>query len=119
MKFVGFCFLGLVACLVMIHLSWTQEANGGTISGTVADKFGEPLNKAKVTAKNIDTKQERICNSDEHGAYKLSELAAGNYWVTAEKNGYMKHTYTDVILEIGKTLKLDIKLEPPRKSYVD
>jgi uncharacterized membrane protein len=109
----------MIGCLATIPFSWAQEANGGTISGTVVDKFGEPLNKAKVTAKKIDTEGETICDTDEHGAYKLSKLLAGNYRVTAKKNGYMTHTYTDVILGIGKTVKLNIKLDPPGKIFED
>ncbi len=104
----------------MNHPSWSQEAvSGGTIGGTIEDKLGEPLKDAKVTAKNIDTERKIMCNTDAHGAYKLSELPAGNYKVTAEKDGYMTHTYTDVIVEIGKTVKLDIKLDPPGVRFVD
>jgi uncharacterized membrane protein len=110
----------LVGLFALNHLSWTQEtASGGTISGTVVDKFGEPLKEVRVTAKNVDTEQEKSCNTDEHGAFKYSELPAGNYKVTAKKDGYMTHMYTNVIVEIGKTVKLNIKLDPPGMIYVD
>lgn len=113
MNFVRFCFITLIGLSAMNHFSWTQEAVGGRIGGTVADKFGEPIKDAKVTAKIIDTEWKTICITDSHGAYKLAELPAGNYWVTAEKDGYMSHRYTDVIVKIGKTIKLDIELQPP------
>jgi hypothetical protein len=119
MKFVRFCLIALIVYFAMNHISWTLEAVGGTIGGTVVDKLGEPLKDAKVTAKKHDTERKITCNTDAHGAYKLSDLPAGNYRVTAEKDGYMTHTYTDVILEIGKTVKLDIKLQPPGVIYID
>jgi hypothetical protein len=119
MQFARLCFMALIGLFAMNHLSWTQEAVGGTIGGKVVDKLGEPLKDVKVTAKNIDTERKTICNTDAHGAYKLPELPAGNYKVTAEKDGYMTHTYTDVFVEIGKTVKLNIKLQPPGVIFID
>jgi hypothetical protein len=119
MKVARLYFMISVGLWAMNHLSWTQEAVGGTIAGTVVDKFGEPIKNAKVTTRNIDTEREKIYNTDKQGAYKLSELPAGTYWVTAEKDGYMQHRYTDVILGIGKTVELNFKLDPPGKIFVD
>jgi Ca-activated chloride channel family protein len=119
MKFVRICFIILIGLSAMNHLSWTQEAVGGTIVGAVVDKLGEPIKDAKVTATIIDSKREILCISDAHGAYKLAELPAGDYWVTAEKDGYQSHRYTDVVVKIGKTIKLDMKLQPPGEITYD
>jgi hypothetical protein len=119
MKFVRFCFIALVVFIAMNHLSWTQEAVGGTIGGTVVDRHGRPIKDAKVTAKNVDTERKVTCNTDVHGAYKLSELPAGNYKVIVEKDGYMFYMYIDVIVKIGETVKLNTKLEPPPPPFID
>ena len=73
----------------MNNLGWTQDAVGGTISGTVLNKLAEPIKDAKVTATNIDTHRKSTCKTDEDGAYKFSDLTTGNYEVIVEKDGYM------------------------------
>jgi uncharacterized GH25 family protein len=119
MKFVRFCLIAWIGLFAMNHLSWTQEALGGTIGGTVVDKLGKPLKEAKVAAKNIDTELETTCNTDEHGAYELSDLAAGNYSVIARKDGYMTTMYKNVPVQTGKRVKLKIKLGPPGVRFID
>jgi hypothetical protein len=100
-------------------ISRTQVGDGATIGGAVVDKLGKAIGDAKVTAKNVDTEWKTTCNSDAQGAYKLSELPAGTYKVTAEKEGYMTHIYIDVTVEVGKAYKLEIKLDPPGVRFVD
>jgi hypothetical protein len=119
MKFIRLFFIPLIGFFAMNYLSWTQGALCGTIGGTVVDKLGETLKDVKVTAKNIDTERKTTCNTDEHGAYKLSDLTAGNYDVIAEKDGYMTHMYKDVLVETGKIVKLEIRLGPPGVRFID
>jgi hypothetical protein len=66
MKCFRLYLIALVTLGAMNHLSWTQEAVGGTISGKVVGKLGEPMKDVKVTVTNIDTQRKTTCITDIH-----------------------------------------------------
>ncbi len=76
-----FCGFVLISVLTA-HPLRAQDALP-TLSGTVTDSAGRVLPGAKVTVKNLSTGQSTEVQSDSTGLYSVSNLAAGDYEVSA------------------------------------
>ncbi len=69
--------------LLDVNTVSAQSTTSGAISGTVADqKSGEPLAGVTVTVQSPALGSVQTAITDEHGAYKITELPPGEYQVT-------------------------------------
>jgi Carboxypeptidase regulatory-like domain/Dockerin type I domain len=74
-----------------INFSLERE---GTISGTVEDVHGNPIEDTEVCAEKDDRQS---CEwTDEDGYYTIYSLAPGNYIVNAKAGAYVREYYDDV-----------------------
>jgi Carboxypeptidase regulatory-like domain len=109
-------FFGVVLiCLTSAQLPG-QDAQS-TLSGTVTDSAGKVLPNAKVTLKNLSTGQSTETLADAAGLYSVSNLAAGDYDVSAAVEGI--GTGADrVSLSAGspQTLNLTLRSTPSPQS---
>src|ERR1700680_5029152 len=79
-------FFGVVLiCLITAQLR-AQDAQS-TLSGTITDSAGKVLSNAKVTVKNLSTGESTETLADAAGLYSVSNLAAGDYEVSAAVEG--------------------------------
>ncbi|UCC78664.1 MAG: carboxypeptidase regulatory-like domain-containing protein [Candidatus Zixiibacteriota bacterium] len=87
----------------------------GSISGTVTDTSGAPLENARVIARKYDSWFGRCAWTDENGDYTISELLPGDYRVHAYKWGYMPAVYPDTVVvpDGGNVIDIDFVLTPP------
>ncbi len=103
------CFL-LSACLLpAVGLAQTL---GGTIRGQVVMSGGLPQADVRVSAINEETGETRRTLSGIDGQFALSPLMPGLYRLEAETPGYRKHLETGINLQIGRDLRLNVRLEP-------
>jgi len=87
----------------------------GTISGTVTDSSGAPVENARVIARMYDSWFARLAHTDETGAYTVENLIPGDYRVHAYKWGYPPAIYPDTV-EVpdgGNVVDIDITMVPP------
>ena len=74
-------FLAGILCVAIVCLWHAQpsfgQAASATIRGTVLDPQGKAVPKAKVTAKKVDTGQERGTTTSDDGIYVIPSLAPG------------------------------------------
>ncbi|MFN0119046.1 MAG: carboxypeptidase regulatory-like domain-containing protein, partial [Blastocatellia bacterium] len=87
------------------------QSSIATLSGTVADTTGAVIPGATVRATNIGTGVVTNNTSNEAGVYVFPSLQPGGYRITAERDGFKKATYNDVILELSARLTLNLALE--------
>ena len=80
----------------------------GQISGTVSDPSGALLPGAIVTAAMPSTGFTQSVTANSAGQYAFPELQAGVYQVTAAATGFATTSYTDVVVESGRTRDLQI-----------
>src|SRR5688572_2232754 len=101
----------LLAYLFLVTVSWPASAqtNTGEIAGVVRDPVGGVLPGVAVTARHPDAGLvlERV--TDEAGRFFLPALRIGTWEIRVELPGFALRTET-VVLEIGRTLSLDITL---------
>lgn len=82
----------------------------GSINGFAKDPSGAVVPKVKVTIQNEATGQEQVVNTNDSGYYVLTNLAPGQYTVTAEASGFKKFVSNHNQLQPNSTLAVDIGL---------
>ncbi len=100
----------VILCLVMTSVSFAQSTNA-SLGGTVLDAAGAVVEDAVVTAKNIRTGVIHDTKSNGQGVYLFVSLQPGLYEVTAEKPGFNRFVYNEVLLEVAAKAKLDFQME--------
>lgn len=99
----------LLAC--MASSSFAQSYRG-SIHGVVTDSSGGVVPGAKIAVTNSATGVAREVTAAEDGGYIVTELAAGEYTVRANSNGFAASTGKAVV-EVGTDTTLDFTLYPP------
>jgi hypothetical protein len=74
------------------------------LSGVVTDSFGKVVANTKVSIKNLSTGQSIETQSDSAGLYNVSDLASGEYEVSASVEG------------VGAAMDKDPRSHPPAQS---
>ncbi len=102
------------ACLFVLLFAWTEASaqnTTATISGSVKDSEGEPLQAAAVLVTNNETGAFYGTVTNRFGIYSLSGLKPGNYLVKISFLGYQEVAYDNVILSLGKDYNFNTVLK--------
>ena len=79
----------LAACLFALPtLSAAAQVGAAALTGQVVDETGAAIPGALITVRRSSTASERRIESDSEGAFSVSELAAGDYEITATSAGF-------------------------------
>jgi hypothetical protein len=100
-------FAVLVLCIPAF-----SQGNAGRILGTVTDQSGGTVAGATVTVIDVDRGVNRTLTTDDAGEYNAPNLIPGNYTVRAEAKGFKKLERQNVVIEVGKELRVDLTLQP-------
>ena len=95
----------------MASLSAAQTL-GGTIRGQVVTGQDTAMPSVPVAAVNEETGETRRTMTGSAGEFALPALAPGFYRLEAEAAGFRKHVRQGIRLQIGQSLRLDLRLEP-------
>ena len=87
-----------------------QVTTGG-IQGTVKDASQAVVPGAQVTATLVETGFTRSATTDGRGEYAIEFLPVGTYRVEAELMGFKRYAQTGVVIEVGRTARIDPVLE--------
>jgi hypothetical protein len=97
----------LAACPIL-----AQVTGVATIQGVVTDNSGAVVVGAKVSVTNPATGVALKTATNEDGLYRMSGFNPGRYNVEVEGSGFAPTRVTEVRLEVGQTLRLDVTLKP-------
>src|SRR5437773_3811857 len=103
---------GIGFVLLMSPIAGLAQGNTGRILGNITDPTGALIPGATVTITDVERGTSRTVITDEAGAYNAPSLPPGTYSIRAELSGFKTVERTNVVLEIGKELKIDITLQP-------
>lgn len=107
------CAIVLAALALCIpRVASAQTAATGNIEGIVTDASGAVLPGVTVTVKNVDTNLTRDVVSDSGGRYRVDALQPGNYEVSATLSGFQMKPVTGLVVHVGTTLPVDVKMSP-------
>ncbi len=98
-------FLMTVLMLSVLFLG-AQEQSGEFV-GAVLLEDGSAVPGVTVTVKGTNLVGERTSVSDENGKYRFPLLPPGTYTIKFSLEGFKQVVRKGVVLEIGKTLKVD------------
>ena len=107
--------VALLACLFclatfLIPTRSLAQSGTGVISGRVVDASGGTLPGSTVTIRNTETGVAREVIANVQGLFSLPTLPAGLYDITAELTGFQGTKTPGVVLNVGQTLDIQIKL---------
>jgi len=92
---------GVLALVLAFSVGAAAQTFRGTILGTVTDKSGGAVPKAKVAVRNVDTGLTRETQTTDDGGYTVPELPIGNYTVTVENTGFQTSVTSGVRVHVG------------------
>src|SRR6266540_1345568 len=99
-------------------LAAQAQATTGLIRGVVSDPSGSPVAGARVTVTDVQTRFQHTVVTNEKGVFVAPLLPLGTYEVTARAVGLGERQQTDIILRVGETVDLALKLEPVELAAV-
>ena len=89
-----------------------QTAASGTVEGIVKDPTGGVLPGVTVIVRNMETNVARETVTDEGGRYRAAALQPGRYEVSAELAGFEGSKISDVIVQVGQNVPIDVQMRP-------
>ena len=108
----------LSVVVVLFPLAAIAQTVTGTLQGTVTERGGNPLPGVTVTARNMDTGEERVAHTSDAGLYVISYVPVGKYRVTASLAGMGDQTKAGVDVGLNFTRTANFALAPQMSETV-
>src|SRR5438034_1145796 len=108
----------LVLAFWPTSLAAQAQATTGVIRGTVSDPSGNVVVGALVTLTDVQTRFQRTVTTNEKGVFVAPLLPLGTYEVRARAVGLGERRQTGILLRVGETVDLALKLAPVELAAV-
>jgi hypothetical protein len=112
----GIFVLGAVVCVLLFSSALFSQGNNGRILGTVGDQTGGVVSGATVTIVDKDRGVARTLMTDDAGEYNAPNLIPGTYIIRVEANGFKRLERQNVVLEVGKEIRVDLTVQPGEQT---
>ncbi len=113
-RFLGVLVLSLVVLLACAPAF--SQGTAGRILGAVTDQTGGAMSGATVTVIDTQRNTTRTLTADDSGEYNAPNLLPSTYTIRAEAKGFKTGERTNVLLEIGQDLRVDLTLQPGEQT---
>ena len=107
----GARLLLLISLALLFAMPGLSQGDRGTITGLVTDSTQAAVPDVEVTITHVETNIQTSTRSGATGVYNLLRLPPGNYTLVARKEGFRSYQQTEVPVQVGETLRLDIALD--------
>jgi hypothetical protein len=104
--------LGGTMGMLLLCLPLFSQGTFGRIMGTVTDQSGGVISGATVTVTDTDRGVTKTLVTNEAGEYNAPNLNPGNYKVRVEAKGFKTIERQNVLLEVGKEVRVDLSPQP-------
>jgi len=108
--------LGVGVGVLLFSLSLFSQGNNGRILGTVTDQTAGVISGATISIIDKDRGLARTLTTDDAGEYNAPTLLPGTYTVRVEANGFKRMERQNVVLEVGKEVRVDITVQPGEQT---
>jgi hypothetical protein len=108
----SFGILALISAVLLLSLPAYPQGNTGRILGAVTDQSGTYISGATVTITDVQRGVAQTMKTDSDGAYIAINLLPGTYTVRAEVKGFKVFERKNILLEVGKDVRVDAVLQP-------
>ena len=102
--------LAVMACFMFSSAAFGQRVTG-SIDGSVSDISGAVLPGVEITVTNDATGVTRATITNETGLYNVPLLRSGTYSVQASLPGFRTELRSGVLVEVDRTVRLQIQLQ--------
>jgi hypothetical protein len=102
----------VAACLMLASIPSAQELQSGSIRGRIIDDTGQALPGVTITISGpaLIGKITTVTNAE--GSFRASNLTPGkDYEIRTELGGFETTIQTGIIINVGKTLSIEIKMK--------
>ncbi|MGH9495433.1 MAG: TonB-dependent receptor domain-containing protein, partial [Candidatus Sulfotelmatobacter sp.] len=106
----------LVFFVLFVTTGLRAQTSQGRILGTITDASGAVVSDAKVTITNTATGVSRSLQTNSVGEYAAPSLDPGNYRVVAEGAGFKRSESSDVIVEVSREVRVNLRLQPGART---
>jgi hypothetical protein len=104
----------LAVCLSCLPLF--SQTSQGTIQGGVFDQSGGVVAGATVSVIDVARGVTRALTADDAGQYIANDLIPGTYTVRAEAKGFRTVEHSGVLVEVGRSIRVDLVLQPGEQT---
>src|SRR6266851_7429682 len=108
----AFQLLGGVMGMLLLCLPLFSQGSSGRILGTVTDQSGGVISGATVTVTDTERGVTKTLITNEPGEYNAPTLIPSTYKVRAEAKGFKTIERQNIVLEVGKEIRVDLSLQP-------
>ncbi len=106
-----FAIVGLFAVLAFSSQGYAQTgSHSGRLEGSVVDPGGSLVSGAQIQLRNPDNGAVDTESTDEHGHFIFPALPPGTYQATVSASGFPKAIFSHVVVNVGTTSELAVKL---------
>lgn len=110
-RLCSFTLLAIFLTTIFSMRLLAQTPDTATIQGRITDQSSAAVGKAEITVTNSMTGQKRTAETDVSGYFSVAGLPiAGNYNVTAHKEGFADGEAHAITLVGGRTANIDFRL---------
>src|SRR5438552_601693 len=102
---------GVVALLSVAAATCFGQGTTATLSGTATDSSGAVVAGVAVRAANLSTNAAREAQTDAAGNYSIPFLTAGDYKVTASREGFQGQQNERVTLQVDQNARIDFVMQ--------
>src|SRR5438552_1680598 len=107
----AFLITVLLAFSDLLCAGLNAQVSGSILSGTVVDVSQAAIPDVRVTLTNVSTGVARTVSTDPTGLYTLANLPPASYEMTAAAMGFTTQVRTDIALDLGAKLVLNVVME--------
>jgi hypothetical protein len=111
--------LPFIAVLLAACMTALAQEPTGAITGSVMDPSGATVPRATVTAKDQRTGRTYTVHTGESGTFTFPTLAAGEYSLKIEAEGFAPYELSRVNVEIDRTVRIPAELVISGRQTVD
>src|SRR5467141_2181016 len=104
--------LGGVMGMLLLCLPLFSQGSSGRILGTITDQSGGVISGATVSVTDTERGVTKTLITNEPGEYNAPNLIPGAYKVRAEAKGFKTIERQNIVLEVGKEIRVDLSLQP-------
>src|SRR5712692_8192704 len=104
--------LGGTMGALLLCLPLFSQGSSGRILGTITDQSGGVISGATVTVTDTERGVTKTLITNEPGEFNAPNLIPGAYKVRAEAKGFKTIERQNIVLEVGKEIRVDLSPQP-------
>ena len=88
------------------------QSAGGSLRGVVLDSQGAHIASAEISVRLLASSLERNARCDDHGNFRIDDLAPGAYRVSVRAPGFAE-VHADVPIQVSSVRDITVTMKPP------